>query len=117
MRNGRQGRAKLLPKCHLTKNWPAFNLPLLFSPIFPGTFVFNRSIMTAHLLEEAAKKIPVPQVLINVVSRRVRQLSAGHRPLIETTPRMGFSDIALTEIIEGKLAYNDAPAEEKPPAK
>jgi DNA-directed RNA polymerase subunit omega len=72
------------------------------------------SIMTAHLLEEASKKIPVPQVLINVVSRRVRQLSAGHRPLIETTPRMGFSDIALTEIIQGKLAYEDAPPEEKP---
>ena len=70
--------------------------------------------MTAQLLEEASKKIPVPQVLINVVSRRVRQLSAGHRPLIETNPRMGFSDIALTEIIQGKLAYEDAPVEEKP---
>jgi len=69
--------------------------------------------MTATLLEEANKKIPVPQVLINVVSRRVRQLSAGHRPLIETGPRMGFSDIALTEIIQGKLAWEDAPVEEK----
>ncbi|HEX4083688.1 MAG TPA: DNA-directed RNA polymerase subunit omega [Chthoniobacteraceae bacterium] len=72
--------------------------------------------MTAQLLEEASKKIPVPQVLINVVSRRVRQLSAGHRPLIETGPRMGFSDIALTEIIQGKLTYEDAPVEEKQPS-
>jgi DNA-directed RNA polymerase subunit omega len=71
-------------------------------------------IMTAQLIEEASKKIPVPQVLVNVVSRRVRQLSAGHRPLIETTPRMGFSDIALTEIIQGKLTYEDAPPEVKP---
>ena len=72
--------------------------------------------MTAHLLEEAAKKIPVPQVLINVVSRRVRQLSAGHRPLIETTPRMGLSDIALQEIIDGKLDYHAAViTDEKPP--
>ena len=70
--------------------------------------------MTAQLIEEASKKIPVPQVLINVVSRRVRQLSAGHRPLIEAGPRMGFSDIALTEIIQGKLAYEDAPPEVKP---
>ena len=86
------------------------------APLFQisGTFVFKSSIMTAQLLEEASKKIPVPQVLINVVSRRVRQLSAGHRPLIETTPRMGFSDVALTEIIQGKLAYEDAPVEEKP---
>ena len=72
--------------------------------------------MTAQLLEEASKKIPVPQVLINVISRRVRQLSAGHRPLIEAGPRMGFSDIALTEVIQGKLAYEDAPVEEKPVA-
>jgi DNA-directed RNA polymerase subunit omega len=69
--------------------------------------------MTASLIEEASKKIPVPQVLINVISRRVRQLSAGHRPLIETTPRMGFSDIALTEVIQGKLTFEDAPVEVK----
>ena len=61
--------------------------------------------MTSQLLEEASKIIPVPQVLINVVSRRVRQLSQGHRPLVEVGPRMGLSDIALTEIIEGKLTW------------
>lgn len=66
--------------------------------------------MNSSLLDEAAKKIPVPQVLINVVSRRVRQLSQGHRPLIEVGPRMGYSDIALKEIIDGKLAYEEAPA-------
>jgi DNA-directed RNA polymerase subunit omega len=61
--------------------------------------------MQSQLLEDAAKKIPSPQVLINVVSRRVRQLSQGHRPLIEPAPRMGLADIALKEIIDGKLAY------------
>jgi DNA-directed RNA polymerase subunit K/omega len=35
----------------------------------------------------------------------VRQLTAGHRPMCEVGPRMGFSDIALTEIIEGKLKF------------
>ena len=61
--------------------------------------------MTSQLLEEASKVIPNSQVLINVVSRRVRQLTQGHRPLIETGPRMGYSDIALQEIISGKLNY------------
>jgi DNA-directed RNA polymerase subunit omega len=61
--------------------------------------------MQSHLLEEAAKKITSPQVLINVVSRRVRQLSQGHRPLVEPAPRMGLADIALKEIIDGKLSY------------
>ena len=61
--------------------------------------------MTSQLLEEALKTIPNSQVLVNVVSRRVRQLTQGHRPLIETGPRMGFSDIALQEIISGKLNF------------
>lgn len=61
--------------------------------------------MTSHLLDEAAKIIPIPQLLINVVSKRVRQLGQGHRPLIETGPRTSTSDIALQEIIAGKLSF------------
>ena len=67
--------------------------------------------MTSQLLDEASKVIPSQQVLVNVVSRRVRQLTAGHRPLIETGPRMGFSDIALKEIIDGKITYEMIVAE------
>ena len=61
--------------------------------------------MTTQLLQEAAKIIPNQQLLINVVSKRVRQLGLGHRPMVETTPRMSLTDVALKEIIEGKLAY------------
>lgn len=60
--------------------------------------------MNAQILEEASKVISEPQVLINMVSRRVRQLSAGSRPMIEVEPRMGLADIALSEIANGKLA-------------
>ena len=61
--------------------------------------------MTSLLVEQASKVITSPQLLINVVSRRVRQLTQGHRPLIDAGPRMCASDIALTEVIEGKLSY------------
>jgi len=61
--------------------------------------------MTTQLLNEAAQVIPNQQLLINVVSKRVRQLGLGHRPLVETTPRMSLTDIALKEIIAGKLDY------------
>jgi DNA-directed RNA polymerase subunit omega len=61
--------------------------------------------MTTQLLQEAAKKIPNQQLLINVVSKRVRQLGLGHRPMVETTPRMSLMDIALKEVIEDKLGY------------
>jgi len=64
--------------------------------------------MISQLLEDASKVITSPQVLINVVSRRVRQLSQGHRPLIEVGPRMGLSDIALQEIISGKVTFEEA---------
>ena len=56
-------------------------------------------------LELAQQRIPVPEVLVNVVRRRVRQLIQGHRPITQTNAQMEFSDIALKEISEGKLTY------------
>ncbi len=64
--------------------------------------------MQSQLLEEASKIIPDQQKLINVVSKRVRQLSQGHRPLVEVLPRMVYSDIALKELIDGKLTFREA---------
>ena len=64
---------------------------------FPGTS------MKSDLVEQASEIVNDPQVLINVVSQRVRQLNTGRAPLVETLPSMGAADIALTEIIEGKL--------------
>ena len=65
--------------------------------------------MTSQFLDEASKIVPSQPVLINIVSKRVRQLSQGHRPLIEVGPRMGLSDIALQEIIQGKIKYEMPP--------
>jgi DNA-directed RNA polymerase subunit omega len=59
----------------------------------------------SNYLEPAQQRIPGPELLINVVRRRVRQLMQGHRPLTQTDARMDFSDIALKEISEGKLGY------------
>jgi DNA-directed RNA polymerase subunit omega len=61
--------------------------------------------MSSYLLDEAHKVITNTAVLINLVSKRVRQLSNGQRPLIEIGPRMSNADIALQEIIEGKLVW------------
>jgi DNA-directed RNA polymerase subunit omega len=63
--------------------------------------------MQSQLIDEASKVIKNPQILINVISRRVRQLTLGHRPLVDTRPGTGFSDIALTEVIEGKITYEE----------
>ncbi|MBV9391552.1 MAG: DNA-directed RNA polymerase subunit omega [Verrucomicrobia bacterium] len=61
--------------------------------------------MSSQLLEEASKIIPNTALLVNLVSKRVRQLTMGHRSLVEVGPRMSNADIALQEIIEGKLTF------------
>jgi DNA-directed RNA polymerase subunit omega len=61
--------------------------------------------MNAKLITAASLVIPNQKILINVVSRRVRQLSLGHRPLVECPPGFLAADIALTEIISKKLTY------------
>ncbi|NNE93433.1 MAG: DNA-directed RNA polymerase subunit omega [Verrucomicrobiales bacterium] len=63
--------------------------------------------MNSELVEEAQKIVPEPPLLINMVSRRVKQLNLGRTPLVETDHRMGSADIALKEIIEGKIAVDD----------
>ena len=61
--------------------------------------------MKSKYLDPAMQQVPNPELLINLVSRRVRQLTQGHRPLTQTDAKMDFADIALKEISEGKIAY------------
>jgi DNA-directed RNA polymerase subunit omega len=68
--------------------------------------------MQSHLVDEAAKIIPSVPVLVNVISKRVRQLSNGHKPMIEVLSKMGLADIALTEVIQGKIGFEFKPKEE-----
>ncbi len=65
--------------------------------------------MNAELCRLALAKVGNPNTLINLVSRRVRQLTAGgggiSRPLVEDTTHMGAADIALRELIEDKMSW------------
>ena len=63
--------------------------------------------MNFQLIEQAALVIPNKQQLVNVVSKRVRQLIAGSRPMIEADLHMGVADIALSEIAAGKISMID----------
>jgi len=66
--------------------------------------------MNAELVKQALEKVVNPYVLLNLVSRRVRQLNAGaggiSRPLILNTENLGVADIALREIIEDKMDFD-----------
>lgn len=65
--------------------------------------------MNSELCRQALAKVGNPNVLINLVSRRVRQLNSGggglSRPLLLDTTGMGAGDIALAEIIEDKMGW------------
>jgi DNA-directed RNA polymerase subunit omega len=61
--------------------------------------------MKAELVQAASAVVPNQQILVNMVSRRVRQLTLGHRPLVEFVPGMGHADVALSEIATGKLTF------------
>ena len=61
--------------------------------------------MKSELVKAASEVVTNQQILVNMVSRRVRQLCLGHRPLVEFVPGLGHADIALSEIASGKLTY------------
>ena len=61
--------------------------------------------MRDEYIREAQKVIPDPNILINVISRRVKQLRRGSRPLVESLEMLSPEDIALREVIEGKISY------------
>jgi DNA-directed RNA polymerase subunit omega len=70
--------------------------------------------MKTELIEKAHKIIPHAPILINLVSRRVRQLNQGKTPLIIPSnfgTKLGQGDIALLEIIEGKITAESFVAE------
>ncbi len=68
--------------------------------------------MRDDYLKNALKIIDDPNILINVVSRRVKQLRRGSRPLIESLEKHSAEDTALREIAEGKIGYELATPEE-----
>jgi DNA-directed RNA polymerase subunit omega len=64
--------------------------------------------LNSELCKKALERVGNPNVLVNVVSRRVRQLTGGGpsgRPLVMDTAGLGAADVAMLELIEGKLDW------------
>jgi DNA-directed RNA polymerase subunit omega len=60
--------------------------------------------MDMELLEKAKQRVASVPVLINMVSKRVRQLNSGQRPYVKPASlNEDKMDTALREIAEGKL--------------
>jgi DNA-directed RNA polymerase subunit omega len=65
--------------------------------------------LNAEFAKKALEKVGNPNVLVNLLSRRVRQLTSGggkmSRPLVADTGHLGAADTALLEIIEEKMGF------------
>ena len=65
--------------------------------------------MNSEYCQDALKLVVNPNILVNLVSRRVRQLAGSggerSRPLISETATMGAADIALRELLEDKMGW------------
>ena len=65
--------------------------------------------MNSILVSSALKTVVNPNVLVNMVSQRVRQLNSGgggtSRPLVSNVENVSAADIALREIIEEKMDF------------
>jgi DNA-directed RNA polymerase subunit omega len=67
--------------------------------------------LNSELVKQAMDRLINPNILVNLVSRRVRQLSTGgggmSRPLIESEKPLGAADTALEEIIQEKIDFEN----------
>ncbi|MDO8540569.1 MAG: DNA-directed RNA polymerase subunit omega [Opitutaceae bacterium] len=68
--------------------------------------------MRDDYLRSALQVVDDPTILVNIVSRRVKQLKRGNRPLVVSLEKLSAEDTALREISEGKISYELATPEE-----
>ena len=64
--------------------------------------------MNEQLLEQAKAFVDDYRLLINGAAKRAGELARGARPLVPLTPgaEVEFLDIALQEIVDGKIRIN-----------
>jgi DNA-directed RNA polymerase subunit omega len=61
--------------------------------------------MRDDYLKAAMAIVKDPNVLVNIVSKRVKQLKFGSAPMVESLEKLLPEDIALKEIIDGRLKF------------
>ncbi len=61
--------------------------------------------MRDDFLKAAEAIVKDPNILVNIVSKRVKQLKFGATPMIESLEKLSPEDIALKEIADGLLKF------------
>lgn len=68
--------------------------------------------LNKRFLDELTKKEDKAPLVINMISKRVRQMYRGDKPMIEDRQIVDSVDIAVKEFLEGKLTVKKC-SEEK----
>jgi DNA-directed RNA polymerase subunit omega len=77
----------------------------------PVSFRLNGvPFMRDDYLRAALTVINDPNILVNVISTRVKQLKRGSRALVVSLEKLSLEDTALREVAEGKISYALGPA-------
>jgi len=69
---------------------------------------FHREYLPAtrdDYIKDALKSMQDPNILIHLGSRRLKQLKRGNGPLVESLEKLSPEDVALREVIEGKISH------------
>ena len=64
--------------------------------------------MNDEYLKLATEVIKDHMVLVNIASKRAKELARGSTPLVKVEPGEGYLDIALHEICEHKIVVDMA---------
>ena len=64
--------------------------------------------MNDEYLKLATEVIDDHMVLVNIASKRAKELARGSNPLVKVEPGEGYLDIALHEIAENKIVLDMA---------
>jgi DNA-directed RNA polymerase subunit omega len=65
----------------------------------------DAKLMRNDYLQAALNIIDDPNILVNVISARVKQLRRGNRALVQSLEKLSAEDTALREVAEGKISY------------
>jgi DNA-directed RNA polymerase subunit omega len=61
--------------------------------------------MRDDYFKAALEIVDDPYVLVNMIWERMQMLRRGNRPLVESPEMLPLEDVALREIIEGRITY------------
>ncbi len=71
--------------------------------------------MRDDYLRKARLVVGDDYILVNLISRRVKQLRRGSRPLVESLEKLSLEDVALREVAERRISYRLSEAGELKP--